>query len=47
MPQIGARLVVIGAPLAIADKQFSPSADAAALEEVLHSFVCSVKGLAA
>jgi 3-hexulose-6-phosphate synthase/6-phospho-3-hexuloisomerase len=44
MPQRGAPLVVIGAPLAIADKEFKPGADDAALETLLRDLVRRVKG---
>ena len=44
MPALGASLVVIGAPLAIADREFKPGADAAALRRVIGDFVRSVKG---
>jgi len=44
MPQLGAPLVVIGAPLAIADQSFKPGADDAALEALLRHIVQRVKG---
>jgi 3-hexulose-6-phosphate synthase/6-phospho-3-hexuloisomerase len=40
----GAPLVVIGAPLAVADKEFKPGADSQALHDVIHDFVTKVKG---
>jgi len=44
MPGRGAALVVIGAPLAIADAELKPGADAARLEAVIREFVRRVKG---
>jgi 3-hexulose-6-phosphate synthase/6-phospho-3-hexuloisomerase len=44
MPSLGAPLVVIGAPLAIADREFKPGADAAELRRVIGEFVRKVKG---
>ncbi len=44
MPALGAELVVIGAPLAVADYGFVPSGDPAQLFEVIRSFVRQVKG---
>ena len=44
MPALGAPLVVIGAPLAIADREFKPGADAAELRRVIAGFVRAVKG---
>jgi 3-hexulose-6-phosphate synthase/6-phospho-3-hexuloisomerase len=43
-PQLGADLVVIGAPLAVADYQLKPGADADQLFETIRSFVRKVKG---
>lgn len=43
MPGRGAPLVVIGAPLAIADAELKPGADAARLESVIGEFVRRVK----
>jgi 3-hexulose-6-phosphate synthase/6-phospho-3-hexuloisomerase len=43
MPSMGAPLVVIGAPLVIADREFKPSADDNRLEELLRSIVTQVK----
>jgi 3-hexulose-6-phosphate synthase/6-phospho-3-hexuloisomerase len=40
MPSMGAPLVVIGAPLAVADKEFKPGPD---LERVIRDFVLRVK----
>jgi 3-hexulose-6-phosphate synthase/6-phospho-3-hexuloisomerase len=44
MPGLGAPLVVIGAPLAVADKEFRPAADPEGLFRVLNDFVSAVKG---
>jgi len=44
MPGLGAPLVVIGAPLAVADKEFRPGADPDGLHRVLSEFVGAVKG---
>ena len=44
MPGLGAPLVVIGAPLAVADKEFRPGADPDGLFRVLGEFVGAVKG---
>lgn len=44
MPGRGASLVVIGAPLAIADAELKPGADAAKLEATIREFVRRVKG---
>jgi 3-hexulose-6-phosphate synthase len=44
MPAMGAPLVVIGAPLAVADKEFRPAADPDGLLGVLRDFVRAVKG---
>ena len=43
-PAMGAALAVIGAPLAVADKEFSPGADDEALFQVISDFVNRVKG---
>lgn len=43
-PALGASLVVIGAPLAIADHELKPGADADELFETIRSFVLRVKG---
>ena len=43
-PAMGAALAVIGAPLAVADRQFSPGADDEALLQVISEFVKRVKG---
>lgn len=43
MPKMGAPLVVIGAPLAVADKEFKPGADDDELYDVIARFVRSVK----
>jgi 3-hexulose-6-phosphate synthase len=43
-PELGASLAVIGAPLAVADQEFRPGADDAALEAVIREFVQRVKG---
>lgn len=43
-PQLGAPLVVIGAPLAIADHALAPGADAAQLLATIERFVATVKG---
>jgi 3-hexulose-6-phosphate synthase len=45
MPKLGADLVVIGAPLAVADHEFRPGADDAALFKTINDFVRSAKGL--
>ena len=42
-PRLGAALAVIGAPLAVDDRKFSPGADDAALERVIADFVRKVK----
>ena len=42
-PALGASLVVIGAPLAVADYELKPGADADALFEIISSFVTRVK----
>jgi 3-hexulose-6-phosphate synthase len=42
-PALGASLVVIGAPLAVADYQLKPAADAARLYETIEAFVRQVK----
>ena len=44
MPKLGADLVVIGAPLAVADHEFKPGADDDKLFETISGFVRSVKG---
>ena len=44
MPGLGAPLVVIGAPLAVADQEFRPAADPQGLHRVLREFVRAVKG---
>jgi 3-hexulose-6-phosphate synthase/6-phospho-3-hexuloisomerase len=44
MPGRGANLVVIGAPLAVADYGFKPSAEPDQLFQVIRSFVRRVKG---
>ena len=44
MPGLGAPLVVVGAPLAVADREFRPGADPEGLLRVLHDFVAAVKG---
>jgi len=43
-PALGASLVVIGAPLAVADYELKPAADAERLFETIRSFVRRVKG---
>jgi 3-hexulose-6-phosphate synthase len=43
-PGLGASLVVIGAPLAVADYELKPGADAHKLFETIQSFVRRVKG---
>ncbi len=43
-PAAGAPLTVIGAPLAVDDRQFRPGADDEALHEVISEFVRRVKG---
>jgi len=43
-PALGANLVVIGAPLAVADYELKPGADADVLFETIRSFVGRVKG---
>jgi 3-hexulose-6-phosphate synthase/6-phospho-3-hexuloisomerase len=43
-PGMGAALAVIGAPLAVADREFSPGADEEALFQVISDFVKRVKG---
>ena len=47
LPGLGAPLVVIGAPLAVADQEFRPAADPDGLHRVLRDFVSAVKGDAA
>ena len=42
-PSLGARLVVIGAPLVVKDHALEPSADAEALYGIIHAFVRRVK----
>ena len=44
LPAMGAPLVVIGAPLAVADQEFRPAADPDGLFRVLRDFVGAVKG---
>jgi 3-hexulose-6-phosphate synthase/6-phospho-3-hexuloisomerase len=44
MPGLGAPLVVVGAPLAVADREFRPGADPEGLFRVLRGFVAAVKG---
>jgi 3-hexulose-6-phosphate synthase/6-phospho-3-hexuloisomerase len=44
MPSMGAPLVVIGAPLAVADQELKPAADADRLFHVIRDFVRRVKG---
>ncbi len=44
MPGLGAPLVVVGAPLAVADREFRPGADSEGLFRVLRDFVAAVKG---
>ncbi|HUR39239.1 MAG TPA: orotidine 5'-phosphate decarboxylase / HUMPS family protein [Planctomycetota bacterium] len=44
-PKLGAQLVVIGAPLAVADYQLKPGADSDKLFETISNFVKKVKGL--
>lgn len=44
MPKRGARLAVIGAPLAVDDKEFVPGADDEQLFATIQSFVNAVKG---
>jgi 3-hexulose-6-phosphate synthase len=46
MPGLGAPLVVVGAPLAVADREFRPGADPEGLFRVLRDFVAAVKGWA-
>jgi len=43
-PSLGANLVVIGAPLAVADYELKPGADADKLFETIRTFVKRVKG---
>src|SRR5690606_29489621 len=43
-PALGAPLTVIGAPLAVDDRQFRPGADDEALHDVIAEFVRRVKG---
>jgi 3-hexulose-6-phosphate synthase/6-phospho-3-hexuloisomerase len=43
-PALGADLAVIGAPLAVADRAFTPGADDEALQAVISDFVRRVKG---
>ncbi len=43
MPEMGAPLVVIGAPLAVADHEFKPGADDDALFQTIRTFVKRVK----
>ena len=44
MPGLGAPLVVVGAPLAVADREFRPGADPEGLFRILRDFVAAVKG---
>lgn len=44
-PAMGAALAVIGAPLAVDDRELKPAADSDALVQVIHEFVMRVKGL--
>jgi len=44
MPGLGAPLVVVGAPLAVADREFRPGADPEGLLRILRDFVAAVKG---
>jgi 3-hexulose-6-phosphate synthase len=44
MPALGAPLVVVGAPLAVADREFRPGADPEGLFRILRDFVAAVKG---
>lgn len=44
MPSLGAPLVVVGAPVAVADREFRPAADPEGLFRVLRDFVAAVKG---
>jgi 3-hexulose-6-phosphate synthase/6-phospho-3-hexuloisomerase len=44
LPALGAPFVVIGAPLAVADREFRPAGDAAGLHRVLRDFIAAVKG---
>jgi 3-hexulose-6-phosphate synthase len=44
MPALGAPLVVVGAPLAVADREFRPGADPDGLHRILRDFVAAVKG---
>ncbi len=46
MPGLGAPLVVVGAPLAVADREFRPGADPEGLLRILRDFVAAVKGRA-
>ncbi|HLY76164.1 MAG TPA: D-arabino 3-hexulose 6-phosphate aldehyde lyase, partial [Planctomycetota bacterium] len=43
-PKLGAQLVVIGAPLAVADYELKPGADSDKLFATIKSFVDKVKG---
>lgn len=43
-PALGASLVVIGAPLAVADQEFKPGADSEKLYQTIRDFVHRVKG---
>jgi 3-hexulose-6-phosphate synthase len=43
-PALGAALVVIGAPLAVDDRQLKPAGDSDVLFQVIHEFVKRVKG---
>jgi 3-hexulose-6-phosphate synthase len=43
-PALGASLVVIGAPLAVADYELKPGADGERLFEIVRGFVRGVKG---
>jgi 3-hexulose-6-phosphate synthase/6-phospho-3-hexuloisomerase len=43
-PTLGASLVVIGAPLAVADYELKPGADGDALFDIISRFVRQVKG---
>jgi 3-hexulose-6-phosphate synthase/6-phospho-3-hexuloisomerase len=44
MPARGAPLVVVGAPLAVADREFRPGADPDGLFRILRDFAAAVKG---
>ena len=43
-PSLGAQLVVIGAPLAVADYELKPGADSDKLFQTIRNFVQKVKG---